>query len=218
MIGEIPDPRRYEACLYSHQKDYAKLQSLIALDNELWAAFSRSKEPVLAQIRMQFWLDEIVKIQNLQEVSTPISVELNTNFQKKPQVVSKIMELINAHIDGIEFHPNRINDYLIWQKYFELAFCVFEIEASEITEYCAQIISAASKGDFTKYNNFAPLINKKIKQLNSKTRARIIPIIGFLKLARNSVLFENIIEYNGEKRLGLRAKMVLFGANLFGRI
>lgn len=216
MIGEIADSRRFEASKYLNPKDCEKLGVLIALDNELWAIKSRAREELIIRIRLQYWLDEVEKIKQNQIITTPISQLIYKNFANQTEILDGIINLINAHIEGLEFYPNRKNDVKIWENYFISAFKIFDCNENEIAKYCANIVQAANLGDFNQYKNHNLKINQLIKNL--KQKEKIIPIIALVKLCKNPILFNDIIIDQQNHRLGIRAKFAIFGAVLFCKI
>lgn len=215
MIGEIADPRRFEACAYINSGG-EKLEVLIALDNELWAIPSRSKEALIARIRLQFWHDEIEKIKNKEAVTTPLSNLIAANFGHEINMLEIILELIEAHIDDLEFFPKRQNEINIWEKYYKAAFKIYNIEANNFEKICGLIIANANKGDFSFYKKHAKSMNNFLK--NNKNKAKILPIIANLKLARNENLYNDILYVGNSSKLGIKAKLAVFGAILFGKI
>lgn len=204
------DPRRLEMAAFAIGESQDLLVKAIDFDNELWAIEKNAKEPMMARIRMQYYIDEVERIKTDGNSTIPIG-----EFFKQIKSLKQIENLIWAHIEKIE-NPNKNQaNEKIWQNYFNLA---QEISIQKIdfyiSEICAQIINCANHGDFTFNGKNIKTLNSKLYVFSKEMRQKLLPAIGFVKLATNQKLYENIIE----KRLGLRAKLALFGVILFGRI
>lgn len=186
------------------------LVEAIDFDNELWSIAKNAKEPMMARIRMQYYIDEIERIKTNGKPTIPIG-----EFFKNLNSLDQIENLIWAHIEKID-NPNKNQaNEKIWENYFNLAqYISINKFDSDISKICAQIISGANLGDFTIYAKNIAALNKKVFGLSNQERQKLLPAIGFVKLCKSQILYENIIE----KRLGLRAKLALFGAVLFGRV
>ena len=186
------------------------LVQAIDFDNELWAIEKNAKEPMMARIRMQYYIDEVERIKTNGKPTIPIG-----DFFIKLKSLEQIENLIWAHIEKIE-NPNKNQaNEKIWQNYFNLAqeISIQKIDF-DISKICAQIINGANLGDFTLYGKNVKNLNSKLYGFSNEMRQKLLPAIGFVKLCRRQTLYENIIE----KRLGIFAKLALFGAILFGRI
>ncbi len=186
------------------------LVEAIDFDNELWSIAKNAKEPMIARIRMQYYIDEIERIKTNGKPTIPIG-----EFFKNLNSLEQIENLIWAHIEKIE-NPNKNQaNEKIWENYFNIAQYIsinkFDFDISKI---CAQIINGANNGDFTIYAKNIAALNKKVFGLTNQERQKLLPAIGFIKLCKSQILYENIIE----KRLGIRAKLALLGVVLFGRI
>lgn len=186
------------------------LAEAIDFDNELWSIAKNAKEPMMARIRMQYYIDEIERIKTNGKPTIPIG-----EFFKNLNSLDQIENLIWAHIEKID-NPNKNQaNEKIWENYFNLAqFISINKFDSDISKICAQIINGANLGDFTIYAKNIAALNKKVFGLSNQERQKLLPAIGFVKLCKSQILYENIIE----KRLGLRAKLALFGSVLFGRV
>ena len=204
------DPRRLEMAAFAIGVVQNLLVEAIDFDNELWSIAKNAKEPMIARIRMQYYIDEIERIKTNGKPTIPIG-----EFFKNLNSLEQIENLIWAHIEKID-NPNK-NQAIekIWESYFNLAQYIsinkFDYDISKI---CAQIINGANNGDFTIYAKNIAALNKKVFGLTNQERQKLLPAIGFIKLCKSQILYENIIE----KRLGIRAKLALLGVVLFGRI
>lgn len=204
------DPRRLEMAAFAIGETQNLLVQAIDFDNELWSIAKNAKEPMMARIRMQYYIDEIERIKTNGKPTIPIS-----EFFKNLNSLEQIENLIWAHIEKIE-NPNKSQaNEKIWENYFNLAQYVSINKFDHaISKICAQIINCANHGDFTLNGKNIKTLNSKLYVFSKEMRQKLLPAIGFVKLARNQKLYENIIE----KRLGIRAKLALFGVILFGRI
>lgn len=204
------DPRRLEMAAFAIGVAQNLLVEAIDFDNELWSIAKNAKEPMMARIRMQYYIDEIERIKTNGKPTIPIG-----EFFKNLNSLDQIENLIWAHIEKID-NPNKNQaNEKIWENYFNLAqYISINKFDSDISKICAQIISGANLGDFTIYAKNIAALNKKVFGLSNQERQKLLPAIGFVKLCKSQILYENIIE----KRLGLRAKLALFGAVLFGRV
>ena len=204
------DPRRLEMAAFAIGVAQNLLVEAIDFDNELWSIAKNAKEPMMARIRMQYYIDEIERIKTNGKPTIPIG-----EFFKNLNSLEQIENLIWAHIEKID-NPNKNQaNEKIWENYFNLAqFISINKFDSGISKICAQIINGANNGDFTIYAKNIAALNKKVFGLSNQERQKLLPAIGFVKLCKSQILYENIIE----KRLGLRAKLALFGAVLFGRV
>ncbi len=207
---ENNDPRRLEMAAFAIGVAQNLLVEAIDFDNELWSIAKNAKEPMMARIRMQYYIDEVERIKTNGKPTIPIG-----EFFKNLNSLDQIENLIWAHIEKID-NPNKNQaNEKIWENYFNLAQYIsinkFDFDISKI---CAQIINGANNGDFTIYAKNIAALNKKVFGLSNQERQKLLPAIGFVKLCKSQILYENIIE----KRLGLRAKLALFGAVLFGRV
>ncbi len=204
------DPRRLEMAAFAIGVVQNLLVEAIDFDNELWSIAKNAKEPMIARIRMQYYIDEIERIKTNGKPTIPIG-----EFFKNLNSLEQIENLIWAHIEKIE-NPNKNQaNEKIWENYFNIAQYIsinkFDFDISKI---CAQIINGANNGDFTIYAKNIAALNKKVFGLTNQERQKLLPAIGFIKLCKSQILYENIIE----KRLGIRAKLALLGVVLFGRI
>lgn len=204
------DPRRLEMAAFAIGVAQNLLVEAIDFDNELWSIAKNAKEPMMARIRMQYYIDEVERIKTNGKPTIPIG-----EFFKNLNSLEQIENLIWAHIEKID-NPNKNQaNEKIWENYFNLAqFISINKFDSDISKICAQIINGANNGDFTIYAKNIAALNKKVFGLSNQERQKLLPAIGFVKLCKSQILYENIIE----KRLGLRAKLALFGAVLFGRV
>ncbi len=204
------DPRRLEMAAFAIGVAQNLLVEAIDFDNELWSIAKNAKEPMMARIRMQYYIDEIERIKTNGKPTIPIG-----EFFKNLNSLEQIENLIWAHIEKID-NPNKNQaNEKIWENYFNLAqYISINKFDSDISKICAQIINGANNGDFTIYAKNIAALNKKVFGLSNQERQKLLPAIGFVKLCKSQILYENIIE----KRLGLRAKLALFGAVLFGRV
>ena len=204
------DPRRLEMAAFAIGVAQNLLVEAIDFDNELWSIAKNAKEPMMARIRMQYYIDEIERIKTNGKPTIPIG-----EFFKNLNSLDQIENLIWAHIEKID-NPNKNQaNEKIWENYFNLAqYISINKFDSDISKICAQIINGANNGDFTIYSKNIAALNKKVFGLSNQERQKLLPAIGFVKLCKSQILYENIIE----KRLGLRAKLALFGSVLFGRV
>lgn len=204
------DPRRLEMAAFAIGEVQNLLAQAIDFDNELWSIAKNAKEPMMARIRMQYYIDEIERIKTNSKPTIPIG-----EFFKNLNSLEQVENLIWAHIEKIE-NPNKNQaNEKIWENYFNFAQYIsinkFDYDISKI---CAQIINCANLGDFKVFGKNIAILNKKLFGLSNQERQKLLPAIGFIKLCKNQILYENIIE----KRLGLRAKLALMGVILFGKI
>ena len=204
------DPRRLEMAAFAIGVAQNLLVEAIDFDNELWSIAKNAKEPMMARIRMQYYIDEVERIKTNGKPTIPIG-----EFFKNLNSLDQIENLIWAHIEKID-NPNKNQaNEKIWENYFNLAqYISINKFDSDISKICAQIINGANNGDFTIYSKNIAALNKKVFGLSNQQRQKLLPAIGFIKLCKNQILYENIIE----KRLGLRAKLALMGAVLFARV
>lgn len=204
------DPRRLEMAAFAIGEAQNLLVQAIDFDNELWAIAKNAKEPMMARIRMQYYIDEIERIKANGKPTIPIG-----EFFIKLKSLEQIENLIWAHIEKIE-NPNKNQaNEKIWENYFNFAqeITIQKIDFN-ISKICAQIFNGANLGDFTLYGKNVKNLNSKLYVFSKEIRQKLLPAIGFVKLCRRQTLYENIIE----KRLGLRSKLALFGIVLFGKL
>lgn len=204
------DPRRLEMAAFAIGAEQNLLVQAIDFDNELWAIAKNAKEPMMARIRMQYYIDEIERVKTNGKSTIPIS-----EFFKQLKSLEHVENLIWAHVEKLENPNKNPANEKIWENYFNLAqeITIQKIDF-DISKICAQIINSANLGDFTFYGKNIKTLNSKLYVFSKEIRQKLLPAIGFVKLAKNQKLYENIIE----KRLGIRAKLALFGVILFGRI
>ena len=207
---ENNDPRRLEMAAFAIGVAQNLLVEAIDFDNELWSIAKNAKEPMMARIRMQYYIDEVERIKANGKPTIPIG-----EFFKNLNSLEQIENLIWAHIEKID-NPNKNQaNEKIWENYFNLAqYISINKFDSDISKICALIINGTNNGDFTIYSKNIAALNKKVFGLSNQQRQKLLPAIGFIKLCKNQILYENIIE----KRLGLRAKLALMGAVLFARV
>ena len=72
-----------------------RLAALFAFDSELSAAVTRASEPIVAQLRLAWWRDEIGKPEQARTLSVPLLAELTDIYGSE---ISKLGELV----DGFE--------------------------------------------------------------------------------------------------------------------
>ena len=204
------DPRRLEMAAFAIGAEQNLLVQAIDFDNELWSIAKNAEEPMMARIRMQYYIDEIERIKTDGKSTIPIG-----EFFKQLKSLEQIENLIWAHVEKLKNPNKNPANEKIWENYFNLAqeITIQKIDF-DISKVCAQIFNGANLGDFTFYGKNIKTLNSNLYVLSKEMRQKLLPAIGFVKLCKSQTLYENIIE----KRLGLRAKLALFGIVLFGKL
>lgn len=204
------DPRRLEMAAFAIGKTQDLLVQAIDFDNELWSIAKNAKEPMMARIRMQYYIDEIERIKTDGKPTIPIG-----EFFKQLKSLEQIENLIWSHVEKLESPNKNPANEKIWENYFNLAqeIMIGDFTPS-ISKLCAEIINGANSGNFTIYAQSVKSLNSKLAIYSKEIRQKLLTAIGFVKLARSQKLYENIFE----KRLGIPAKLALMGVVLFGRI
>lgn len=204
------DPRRLEMAAFAIGAEQNLLVQAIDFDNELWAIAKNVKEPMMARIRMQYYIDEIERVKTNGKPTIPIG-----EFFKQLKSLEHVENLIWAHVEKLENPNKNPANEKIWENYFNLAqeITIQKIDF-DVSKICAQIINSANLGDFTFYGKKIKTLNSKLYVFSKEIRQKLLPAIGFVKLCKSQTLYENIIE----KRLGLRSKLALFGIVLFGKL
>jgi hypothetical protein len=216
QMAQNIDPRRVEMAAFANDNLREILSFIICFDNELWLANKRSKEPMIARIRLQYIFDEI---QNLKE-QKPTNIQIlgkfsHLKFNDRFQFLQKLEQLIISHIAICEGQESKIALPEIWRAYFNLVLLVSGAGENQIiANNCAHIIASANHNGFFYDASLLKEINSELKTYNPQIRNNILAAIGFVKLAKSPKTYNNLLDM----RLGIRAKFALLGVVLFNKI
>ncbi len=201
---------RGEGFYYAAPQNRELFAFILALDNELWSARRKAKEPSLAQIRVQFIRDEIEALKN---GKTP-QLEFLKSFDFSVSHFDCAFELIESHFkDCLEKKYDEI-----FCAYFKAQIQIIGIENFELAKLSGRVLANAANGNFAENNEISPNIKAIISAMNKQERELLLPIFSFLTLCNSPIRFNDIIIHENRKRLGFQAKMALFGVILFSRL
>lgn len=165
----------------------------------------------MVNIRIQFIREEFDRFLETGKCDLPILNQYSNQI-----IIGEIKGFISSLIDA-HFQYSEIGRCGVFASYIKSCLGIIGIENDLIANLCADIFDGAIHGNFSHVKEIRK-INSELHAINPRERGEIMPFIAFTKLCKSPILFNDLANIDGKKRLGIRAKIAIFGAILFERL
>ena len=136
------DPDRYLAALFAPKAARAHLLALYGLNIELSSIAEQAREPVLGEIRLQWWRDAIHKAARGQTVGHPVADAIGETLKACPLSRSRLSALIEAR--AFDISVKTMPDWPSLKTYLhDTAGALFQLAAEILGGDSAELAPAA---------------------------------------------------------------------------